>query len=159
VETRSILCRAHVDAIREVIAVWKAAKLQTVLDVEDMIQECVSTHDLIQDWRQRAWKQLFTDPRTMPVEQTGQNLKAVLCRFVELMPQVRSAIHAACANPCMEKLATIDELLASGQKMLADLESRWPFIDFEMVAQSLAEIERGEVISAEEAFRELLGDQ
>ncbi len=136
---------------------WKLQHFQA-MNVRLLEDACAVLQRFV-DKCDEAWKataaQLLSGELKNP-EADGQQLRAVLQEFEKQFPWIEAGIAEAKRNGYDVKKAEeqLERTKQQIQSRRAKLEAKWPFIDRKAVAESRAQIERGECHPIEDLLSE-----
>lgn len=156
-KAKNVICRGRVQAIAEAAAAWKLDHddAMKARDIEDLVHEYLWVTDFLEEWNKQAWELLFAN-KLANVHETGESLMNSLASVVDVFPRVKDGLRwAEDKHYTVDKAEELERATNRLQKMLADVQRRWPFISLEQVEASRASLTRGDSYTAEDFLRDL----
>jgi hypothetical protein len=150
------LARSH--AVEELFENWQLAHHAAMLagDVEELLAEWLDLCKLLKCTWETLYDALF-EAKIFDFEM-GEMLRLVFGKTTEIGKKLGEWLAGAEQDGYrIENAATFRTALTSLEQLIEEIESKWPTIDHEMAAESLAAYHRGEYQTIEELLDEAQG--
>lgn len=158
--TKNIICRAHIQAVTDVLKSWKKDhdEAMKVRDLEDLIRLCLAFCEEEDQLVTEALETLASD-KTMTVRRHGFMIQATLDAAVQAVEAVTMRVeHYKRQGYSVDNEETLREVARKTRQRQVAFLGQWPFFTLEELEESSAVIERGEFVTGEDLLRELQGE-
>ncbi|MBY0523028.1 MAG: hypothetical protein K2R98_06500 [Gemmataceae bacterium] len=154
---KEAIFRGQARTVEDAVDAWNAAdEAAGARDTDDVVTLYIAFASLAQGWYDEAWEQLFQN-RVRHVNETGNHLKKWFTRAVELSRLVaRCVADTRGKGYVVEGADAIPTLTDDFERMVRDIDEKWPWVNPDELAASIAAEERGgRRRPAKEVFDEL----
>jgi hypothetical protein len=149
------LGRTH--AVEGLVKNWKTNHDQNmfVMDVDEMVQECLDLSALCQHAWKTLWQLLRREPNGDTVDEAEDPMKKALAKTLHIFEAVQDLIAQAKDNGFAIQNAEAIAIAAQGvREISAKVDNVYPQMNEVLAEEAIAAFKRGECIPIEELIRE-----
>ena len=145
------------EAAEGMVENWKIKHDPTmlVMDVDEMVRECLDLSALCQHAWKILWQLLCREPNSDAAYEAEDPMKKALAKTLHLFQSVQELVSQAnCQGFAVQNAEAIATAVQAVHQISAKVDSVYPQMNEALAEEAIAAFNRGEYVSIEELIRE-----
>lgn len=148
-------------AVEDMVENWKIKHDQAmfVMDLDEMVRECLDLSALCQHVWKTLWQMLRRDPNGKGVNEAEEPIRTALAKTQHIFQSVQDLVAQAQGKGyAIQNAAALPIAAQEVRAINAKIEAVYPPFDHEAAEEARQEFLRGEFITVEQLIEELTGE-